>query len=365
MIKFLDLSKINEPYKEQFLQATSDVLQTGWLVNGDNCKMFEREFAEYCGAAHAVGVANGLDALTLIIRAFGFGPGDEIIVPANTYIASILSITENGCTPVFVEPNLETFNIDPSKVEEKITNRTKAIMAVHLYGRCAEMDEINTLAEKYGLKVIEDGAQAHGAMLGNKRVGNLSDAAGFSFYPGKNLGAIGDGGMVTTNDESLALRISYLANYGSQKKYYNEYLGVNSRLDELQAAYLRIKLPNLDGDNLKRRKIARYYIDNIRGSDLTLPKPSVDNNVWHIFPILTKNKVRLQKFMLDNGVQTMNHYPVPPHKQKAYKNFSNLDLPITEKIHAREVSLPISPVMSLNECEKVVDTLNAFLKNDY
>lgn len=361
MIPFLDLKKINQRFDKDFETTIKTIFESGWYVMGEQGKAFEREFATYCGTKYAVGCANGLDALRLIIKAYGFGAGDEIIAPANTYIASILAITDNGCTPILVEPNPETYNIDVKKIESRITSKTKAIMVVHLYGRVVEMHEVWELAKKYRLKVIEDSAQAHGAIYQGKRTGNLGDASGFSFYPGKNLGALGDAGCVTTNDEDLAHKIRALANYGSHIKYENLYQGLNSRLDEIQAAILRIKLKSLDADNQRRREVAKSYVQHIANPQITLPH--LDNekgNVWHIFPIRTKNRNKLQAFLNQHQIQTLIHYPIPPHKQECYPAYHHFSLPITEKIHEEILSLPMSPVMSDKEIQEIIKTLNAF-----
>jgi len=361
MIKFLDLTSINKMYEDEIKDRFQCIFDKGWYLQGEENNIFNKAFAAYCGTKYAVGVANGLDALNLIIKAYGFGPDDEIIVPANTYIASVLAISENGCKPVLVEPNLDTYNINPDLIERAITPKTKAIMVVHLYGQAVEMEAIWKLAEKHNLKIIEDSAQAHGAMYKGRRVGNLGDASGFSFYPGKNLGCLGDGGAVTTNDEELYLKIKAIANYGSNKKYVNLYKGVNSRLDELQAAVVNVKLPYLDEDNNKRRKIANYYIKNISNPLIILPKsPVEDMHVWHLFVIRTENRDKLQSYLQSNGIQTLIHYPIPIHKQEAYKEWNNLSYPITEKIHYEVLSLPISPVMTQREIEKVVEVINAY-----
>ncbi|EDP75579.1 DegT/DnrJ/EryC1/StrS family aminotransferase [Hydrogenivirga sp. 128-5-R1-1] len=363
MIKFLDLKKINLQYKEEILEACKRVLESGWYILGEEVKKFEEGFANYCGTKYAIGVGNGLDALKLIIRGYKeleiFKEGDEIIVPANTYIATILAISENRLKPVFVEPKLDTYLIDPDKIEEKITERTKAIMVVHLYGQTCEMDKIWEIAREYNLKIIEDSAQAHGAFYKDKRTGNLGDASGFSFFPSKNLGALGDGGAITTNDKELAEAIKALRNYGSYKKYENLYKGVNSRLDELQAAILRVKLKYLDKDNQKRKKVAKYYLENIKNEKIVLPKVVTDS-VWHVFVIRTKERDKLQKYLQENEIQTLIHYPIPPHKQEAYKEWNDLSFPITEKIHKEVLSLPISPVMIEEEIKKVVKIVNEF-----
>ena len=361
MIKFLDLHKINERFREEIDNRIKQVLDSGWYLLGAQDKEFEKNFAKYCGVKHCIGCANGLDALNLIIRAYGFGAGDEIIVPANTYIASILAISENGCTPVLVEPDIETYNINPDLIEEKITDKTKAILVVHLYGQAVQMDKILELAKKYNLKVIEDSAQAHGAFYNGKRVGSLGDASGFSFYPGKNLGCMGDGGAVTTNDDELAKKIRAIANYGSDYKYHHIYKGVNSRLDEIQAGILDVKLPYLDEDNSRRREIAKYYKENIKNEKIILPKTYDElAHVYHVFVVRCNNRDELQKHLENNDIQTNIHYPTAPHKQLCYSEYSNLNLPITEKIHSEVMSLPISPVMTDDEVKKVVEVVNAF-----
>ena len=368
MIPFLDLKTLNAQYEKELIQASTEVIKSGWYVHGKACQNFEKEFAEFCGTEYCIGVANGLDALTLILSAYKemgiLTESDEVIVPANTYIASILSISQNGLNPVLVEPDIHTYNLDPSKIEAKITSKTKAIMAVHLYGQVANMSQINDIAKKHDLKVIEDSAQAHAAMYEGKRSGNLSNASGFSFYPGKNLGALGDGGAVTTNDKVLADTIRALGNYGSHKKYENLYKGVNSRLDELQAALLSVKLKHLDKDTQRRREIADYYLDNINNKNIILPK--VDNkvsHVWHLFVLRTNDRDKLQKFLLENEIQSMIHYPIPPHKQDAYKEWKDLTFPITEKIHAEVLSIPMSPVLTEEETTKIVAVLNRYEAN--
>lgn len=361
MIKFLDLEKVNNRFRDEIDKRIKSILDKGWYLQGEWDKTFEEHFAEFCGVKHCIGCANGLDALNLIIRGYGFGVGDEIVVPANTYIASILAISENGCTPVLVEPNINTYNINPDLIEEKITDKTKAIMVVHLYGQAVKMDKIWVLAKKYNLKVIEDSAQAHGAYYNGKRTGNLGDASGFSFYPGKNLGCMGDGGCVTTNDDELAVKIRAIANYGSDRKYHHIYKGVNSRLDEIQAAIMDVKLPHLDSDNARRREISKYYRENIKNEKIILPKTYDENaHVWHIFAIRTENRDELQKHLETNGIQTNIHYPTPPHKQGAYKEWENQSYPISEEIHRTILSLPISPVMTAVEVKKVVEVVNEF-----
>lgn len=361
MIKFLDLKKINNRYREEIDSRIKNILDKGWYLQGEENENFTKNFANFCGTKFALGVANGLDALNLIIKAYGFGNGDEIIVPANTYIATILAISENGCIPILVEPDFKTYNINPDSIEEKITSKTKAIMVVHLYGQTVQMEKIWKIAKKYNLKIIEDSAQAHGAIYQENRTGNLGDASGFSFYPGKNLGCIGDGGAVTTNDEELFNKIKAIANYGSDRKYHHIYKGVNSRLDEIQAAVLDIKLKHLDSDNNKRREISKYYRENIKNSKLILPETYDEkSHVWHIFAVRTQNRDEFQKYLTEKGIQTIIHYPTPPHKQGAYKEWNNLSFPITEEIHNTILSLPISPVMTDSEIEKVVEVVNEY-----
>ena len=373
MIKFLDLKKINERFRGEMDAAAKRVLDSGWYLLGKEVERFEADFASYCGVKHCIGVANGLDALNLIIKAYGFGPGDEIIVPANTYIASILAISENGCIPVLVEPKWETRLIDEDLIEASITPRTKAIMVVHLYGRAMNMTKIWELAKKYKLKVIEDSAQAHGAIFDGRRCGNLGDASGFSFYPGKNLGCFGDGGAVTTNDDELAEKVRAIRNYGSDYKYHHIYKGINSRLDEIQAAWLGVKLPHLDEDNRRRAEIAARYCLEINNPLVELPDfnrvEHVETcrseivglpHVWHVFAVTCKERDRLDNWLTDNGIQTNIHYPTPPHKQGAYTEFSGLKLPITERMHREILSLPISPVLTDDEVSEVIRLVNQF-----
>ena len=361
MINFLDLKKINNRFLDEINSRIEKILDKGWYLQGEENEMFSKNFAEFCGTKYALGVANGLDALNLIIKASGFGVGDEIIVPANTYIATILAISQNGCTPVLVEPDINTYNINPDLIEEKITPKTKAIMVVHLYGQAVQMQKIWDLAKKYNLKVFEDSAQAHGAIYNNKRTGNLSDASAFSFYPGKNLGCMGDGGAITTNDEELFKKIKAIANYGSDRKYHHIYKGVNSRLDEIQAAILDIKLKYLDSDNQKRREISKFYRENIKNNKIILPKTYDEKaHVWHVFTVRTKYRDAFQEYLKNNDIQTIIHYPTPPHKQGAYKEWNNLSYPITEEIHNTIISLPISPVMTMDEISKVVEVVNGY-----
>lgn len=373
MISFLDLIKTNRRYEADFQNKLKTILENGWYILGDEVKNFETNFAKYCGTKYCIGVGNGFDALVLIFKGYiqlgKLEKGDEIIVPANTYIASILSIIAADLVPVLVEPKIDTYNIDSDLIQEKITDKTKAILAVHLYGQLAEMDKIQTIANANSLLVIEDAAQAHGAVLlesqrskmDEKRAGNLSDAAAFSFYPGKNLGALGDGGAITTNDIDLAEVLFSLRNYGSKVKYENEFLGVNSRLDELQAAFLNVKLPHLDLDNEKRRIIARLYLAEIKNDKITLPFWDLSkSHVFHLFVIRTEDRADLQKYLLKMGIETMIHYPIPPHKQKAFETWNELSFPITEKIHEEVLSLPISPEMTAEEVDFVVNSLNRY-----
>ena len=377
MIKFLDIQAINHSFEPELSQAIQQVVNSGWYLLGDETKQFEKEYAAFCGAKHCIGVANGLDALRLVLKAWIemglMQKGDEIIVPANTYIASILAITDNELVPVLVEPDLHTYNIDPFLIEAKITERTRAIMPVHLYGQIALHAEIERLALKYNLKLIEDSAQSQGAEYTSadgtvKTAGNLGDAAGHSFYPGKNLGALGDAGAVTTNDDELADVVRTIANYGSKVKYQNEYAGLNSRLDEIQAAALRVKLKRLNQDNQHRRNVAQYYTAHINNGQVILPKISglksvvgpCMSHVWHLYVIRHKNREKLQKYLQEKGVQTLIHYPVPPHKQGAYKQWNHLCYPVTETIHNEVLSLPISPLMKGDDMEYVVNVLNTF-----
>lgn len=363
MIPFLDLKGINAQYRAELMQACTRVIDSGWYIQGNEHKEFEKEFAAYCGTKYAIGVANGLDALILILRAYKemgvMSDGDEVIVPSNTYIASILAISQNNLVPVLVEPDICTYLIDPEKIEAKITSKTKAILPVHLYGQTCEMDKINEIAKKYNLKVIEDSAQSHGAYFGDKRSGNLGDASGFSFYPGKNLGALGDGGAVSTNDDKLAQAVRALGNYGSHKKYENLYKGINSRLDEIQSAMMRVKLKYLDEETQKRQEIATYYLQNIKNKNIVLPTITCkDHHVWHLFVIRTQKRDELQKYLADNGIQTLIHYPIPPHKQVAYREWNNESYPISEQIHSEVLSLPISGVQSLEDTKKIVQVIN-------
>jgi dTDP-4-amino-4,6-dideoxygalactose transaminase len=363
MIKFLDLQAITNKYSEEIHEAVDRVVNSGWYLQGVENKRFETDYSKFIGTKYCVGCGNGLDALIWIFRAYiemgVMKPGDEVIVPANTYIASILAITENGLKAVLVEPDINTYEIDDSKIEGAITNKTKAILIVHLYGRCAYTDKIGDICKRYNLKLVEDNAQAHGCKFNGKRTGSLGDTAGHSFYPGKNLGAFGDAGAVTTNDEELANTVRALANYGSTKKYVFKYTGRNSRLDEIQAAVLDVKLQHLDDDNAHRKQVAKYYIEHITNPKIIVPKvEDWDANVFHIFPILCEHRNDLQKFLKDNGVETIIHYPIPPHKQECYAEWNNLSFPITEMIHNEEISLPISQVMNKKEVISVIKCLN-------
>jgi dTDP-4-amino-4,6-dideoxygalactose transaminase len=365
MIKFLDIQKINSQYSSDLKKVASEIVNSGWYLLGEYTKKFEDELSKYIGTTHAVTCANGLDALRLILRAYietGYmKKGDEVIVPANTYIASILAITDNGLKPVLVEPDLSTFNLDISKVESHISAKTKAIIVVHLYGRVCWSKDLESIAKKHNLKIIEDNAQAIGAEWHGRKSGNLGDAAGFSFYPGKNLGALGDAGAVTTNDNELANVIRSLGNYGSNKKYHNEYQGLNSRMDELQAAFLSVKLKFLDAENKKRQDIAKIYCENITSNEVVLPIiPPNNEHVWHLFVICCKVRQKLQKYLHDNEVQTLIHYPIPPHKQNAYKNWNRITLPITEKIHEEVLSIPISPVLNKEDTKHIIEIINNF-----
>ncbi|MFO8067347.1 MAG: DegT/DnrJ/EryC1/StrS family aminotransferase [Bacteroidales bacterium] len=373
MIKFLDLQKINAQYAEEMKQAAAEVIDSGRYLMGEKLNQFEENLANYIGVKHAVGVGNGLDALRLILRGYiemgVMQKGDEVIVPANTYIATILAITDNDLKPVLVEPDIQTYNLDISQIEKHISPRTKAIMAVHLYGQICWGEKIETVARKHNLKIIEDNAQAIGAEWKGQKSGGLGDAAGNSFYPGKNLGALGDAGALTTNDEYLADIVRALGNYGSHKKYHNEYQGLNSRMDELQAAFLNIKLKYLDEETQRRREIAQYYCDNIKNHDIILPQLRTQNSpliakehVWHLFVIRHPQRDKLQEYLKVQKVQTMIHYPIPPHKQKAYKEWNELSYPVTEKIHNEVLSLPISQIIERKEGKKIVMALSAFSK---
>lgn len=367
-VPFLDLKALYIELKEELDAAYCRVMESGWYILGEEVTAFEKEFAEYCDVKYCIGVGNGLDALHLILRAMEIGAGDEVIVPANTYIATWLAVSYAGATPVPVEPDETTYNIDPIRIEAAITKNTKAIMPVHLYGQPADMEPILEIADRYKLKVIEDAAQAHGARYKGKRVGGLGNAAGFSFYPGKNLGAFGDGGAVTTNDPIIEAKVRQLSNYGSQTKYSHDVKGFNSRLDELQAAFLSVKLRHLDEWNVRRKKIADQYLAELSDHNyLTLPKvPLWAEPVWHLFVVRTLARDRLQKHLTDCRIQTLIHYPIPPHKQRAYQEFSHISLPISEGIHKEVLSLPMSHVMDYDHVQCVRNALekyNIFNKN--
>ena len=366
MIHFLNLKKINQPFEAAFQKKMKQFLEGGWYVLGNEVKQFETEFANYCGTKHCIGVGNGLDALVLIFKAYihlgKLQKGDEIIVPANTYIASILAVLQADLVPVLVEPLLETYNINPDDIEAKITSKTKAILPVHLYGQLAEMNTINAIAQKYNLLVVEDAAQAHGSQfLENEKAGNLSHAAAFSFYPGKNLGALGDAGAITTNDDALAAVLFSMRNYGSKVKYENEIIGVNSRLDELQAAFLNIKLKQLDSENEFRRSMARRYLSEIKNDKIIMPTWDLSqNHVFHLFVIRTSNRMHLQNYLKENGIEIMIHYPIPPHKQKALSNWNHLSFSITEKIHNEVLSIPLNSGLKASEIQHIITILNQY-----
>lgn len=372
MIKFLDLQKINAQYATALKQAAAEVIDSGWFLMGDKLASFENELSQYIGCSHAIGVANGLDALRLILNAYielgVMAEGDEVIVPANTYIASLLAISDNNLVPVLVEPSSKSFNLDLDLIEKHITPKTKAIMVVHLYGQVCWSEALAALAKKYNLKIIEDNAQAIGATWQGIKTGNLGDAAGFSFYPGKNLGALGDSGAVTTNDAVLAEQVRALGNYGSKKKYVNEYQGLNSRLDEIQAAFLSVKLKHIDQENQYRRQLAALYLNGISHPDMQLPIPvntqfSHENNpehVWHLFVIRCHRRNELQEYLTKSGIQTLIHYPIPPNKQLAYAEMNHIDFPLTNTIHDEVLSLPISPVLTIEEVQTIIATLNNF-----
>ena len=361
MIAYLPLHKINALYDAELREAVGRVLDSGWYLKGEATRQFERDYAEYIGTRHCIGCGNGLDALMLILRAYielgVMHEGDEIIVPANTYIASILAITECGLKPVLVEPSWETLQIDDTLIEQAITPRTRAIMIVHLYGRCAYTSRIGDICQKHHLKLIEDNAQAHGCTFEGRKTGSLGDAAGHSFYPGKNLGALGDAGAVTTNDDELAAVVRALGNYGSHQKYVHDYKGRNSRIDELQAAMLLAKLPYLDAANQRRKEIASLYINKVENPQIRIPQSDRDC-VWHIFPIFCEQRDQLQQYLAKNGVETQIHYPIPPHKQRCYKEWSHLSLPITEQIHAQELSIPCHQAMTPADATVIVNLLN-------
>lgn len=363
MIDFSNLEPIHNQIRKELDDAYRLVMNRGWYIMGEQLELFEQEYASYCATKYCIGVGNGLDALHLILEGYGITSGDEVIVPANTYIATALAVSYCNATPVFVDCDPRTFNIDVNKVEERITSRTKAIISVHLYGRVADMNPLRKIADHYGLKLIEDAAQAHGARYKGKRVGSLGDAAGFSFYPGKNLGAFGDGGAVTTNDKNLADKIKVLRNYGSDAKYHHIYKGYNSRLDEMQAAFLRVKLRYLEEWTSKRRAIAEFYLENIKRNDVILPiSLKEQENVWHIFPIMVTDRNRRQQYLLENGIQTLNHYPIPIHLQEAYRElgYHKGTFPIAERYATEEISLPMWVGMTEKDCEEVCRRVNEF-----
>ncbi|QJI28190.1 DegT/DnrJ/EryC1/StrS family aminotransferase [Pseudomonas sp. ADAK18] len=370
MIKFLELKDINNRCRDELVAACTRVVDSGWYIGGTELHDFEREFAAYCGTRHCIGVANGLDALVLVIRAWkelGYmSEGDEVIVPSNTYIASVLAISENGLVPVLVEPDPRTLNLCPVKVESAITNKTKAILPVHLYGRMANMPKIAEIAKRHNLLVLEDSAQAHGAHIDGRKAGNWGDASGFSFYPGKNLGALGDAGAVTTNDDKLAATIRALGNYGSYEKYKNTYRGVNSRLDEIQAACLSVKLKYLDAQTAYRREIAQLYTTSITNPLISLPvRLDFDalgnsSHVWHVYTVQCEQRDELQKHLLGHNIQTLIHYPIPPHQQQAYAELADQSYPVAERIHQQILSLPIGPTLSMAEAQAIVSACNSF-----
>ena len=374
MIPFLDLKEINAQYRNELIEACTRVIDSGWYIAGNELETFEQSFAEYCGTKHAIGVANGLDALILTLRAWKelgkLKDGDEIIVPSNTYIASILAISANNLTPVLVEPDLATYNLCPIKTEQAITNKTRVILPVHLYGQITNMPAIMDIAKKHDLLVLEDSAQAHGASIDGKKVGNWGDASGFSFYPGKNLGALGDAGAVTTNDDELANTLRALRNYGSHEKYKNLFQGVNSRLDEIQAAMLSVKLKHLDDEIKRRREVASAYAKGIKNPLITLPiddqatdVANFEQHVWHVFVIRCEKRDELQKYLQEQGIQTLIHYPIPPHKQEAYTELKDKNYLISELIHEQVLSLPIGPTVSNQEVQSVIEACNLFTGN--
>ena len=364
MINYLSLQKVTALHESEITTAVNQVLHSGWYLQGEHIALFEKNYAQYIGTKYCVTCGNGLDALCLIFRAYIelgiLKEGDEVIVPANTYIATILSITENHLTPILVEPDINTLEIDEKQIEQAITSRTRAIMLVHLYGRCAYMPFIGDICKHYNLLLLEDNAQAHGCHFGNKRTGSLGNAAAHSFYPGKNLGALGDAGAVTTDNEQLAQTIRSLANYGSTRKYEFSFKGKNSRMDEIQAAVLNVKLTYLDKENQRRKQIAKAYLEGINNPQITLIKDNDRDNVYHIFPILCPSRNRLQQYLKDNGIETMIHYPIPPHQQEAYKEWNKQHYPITEFIHHQELSLPCNPTMTDEEVYQIIDSINMY-----
>jgi len=360
-IPFLSLKATNQIYETQMAEIVTKILSSGWYILGDNLKQFENEFAQYCGVKHCIGVGNGLDALAILLKAAEFPPNSEIIVPANSFIATFLSVSNANYVPIPVEPTFDDYLIDCQAIEKAITYKTKAIIVTHLYGKCCDMDKINPLARKYNLKVFEDAAQAHGAMYKGIKAGNLSSGAGFSFYPSKNLGALGDGGAITTNDDALSARIRALRNYGSNEKYVFDYQGYNSRLDEIQAAILSLKLPNLDAENECRRRIAKRYLTEIHNPKIILPiHDSVDYDAWHLFVVRTLGREKFRAFLSEKGIGTEIHYPIAPHKQFAYHCWENWSLPITEKIHEQVVSLPLNTALSDTEISYIIHFMNQY-----
>lgn len=370
MVSFLDLKELNSHFRADLIEACTRVIDSGWYIDGNELKSFERSFGNYCGASYCIGVANGLDALSLTLRAWielgKISRGDEVIVPANTYIASILAVSENGLVPVLVEPDVHTYNLSPANTIAAISTKTKAILPVHLYGRLADMESLGKIAEDHGLLVLEDSAQSHGAAHNGRKSGSFGHASAFSFYPGKNLGALGDGGAITTSDEELARTLSALRNYGSHRKYENTYKGVNSRLDEIQAAMLSVKLKHLDSHIIQRRKIADIYINGIDNSALGLPLATTcevlgfEEHVWHLFVVRCQERDRFQRHLSDHGIQTLIHYPTPPHRQMAYKELNGRCYPLTETLHREVLSLPMGPTMSVEDAHKVVAACNSF-----
>ncbi|MEZ9394457.1 DegT/DnrJ/EryC1/StrS family aminotransferase [Vibrio splendidus] len=365
MIEFLNLKSVNDRYSSELKEACSRVIDSGWYIMGNELAAFEQEFAMYCGTQYCIGVANGLDALTLTLRAWKelgrLQAGDEVIVPANTYIASVLAITENDLVPVLVEPDEDTFNLSISNIQSALTEKTKAILPVHLYGQISPMDEIMSLANEHKLLVLEDCAQSHGAQIKDKKCGSWGNAAGFSFYPGKNLGALGDAGAITTNDKELYDVLVALRNYGSHKKYENKYQGVNSRLDEIQAAMLRVKLQHLDKETAHRQHIAQLYLEGISNPKVILPKLTMkEGHVWHLFVLRTSDRPALMEHLEKHGIQTLIHYPTPPHQQAAYQDFSHLSLPLTETIHEEVMSIPMGPTLSVDQAKEIIFAINKF-----
>ena len=363
MIKYLDLKRVNDLHDAELRQAIGNVMDSGWYLKGEETHLFEEDYAAFIGTRCCVACGNGLDALTLIFRAYiemgVMSEGDEVLVPANTYIASVLAITECGLKPVLVEPCADTFQIDDEQIEGMITSRTRALMIVHLYGICAYTKRIADICHRHGLKLIEDNAQAHGCSFDGRKTGSLGDAAGHSFYPGKNLGALGDAGAVTTDDEELARIVASLGNYGSSRKYVFDYRGRNSRMDELQAAVLRVKLKYLEAENQKRRDIAAIYINEVKNPKVTVPSVNRDS-VWHIFPLMCERRDELQRFLYKHDIETLIHYPIPPHQQDCYRQWHKLSLPVTEHIHAQELSIPCNQTMTHAEVERIVQIINAF-----